>query len=88
MIFYEKVFPFSVDNTDTVTFNVVSSDFSNFDSLVDVDISTQTQDFHQHLSYQNHVIDHLSISSIEFVSHNNQVPTPNKLIKEDDGSAI
>ena len=59
VIFYEKFFPFTIANTGT--FNGVSSDFSNFDSLVDVDISTQTQDFHQHLSYQNHVIDPLSI---------------------------
>jgi len=50
VIFYEKVFPFTVANTNIGTFNGVSSDFSNFDSLVDVDISTQTQYFHQHLS--------------------------------------
>ena len=42
VIFYEKVFPFAVDNTDHGTFNGVSTDLSNFDSLVDVDISTQT----------------------------------------------
>jgi len=42
VIFYEKVFPFAVDNTDHGTLNGVSTELSNFDSLVDVDISTQT----------------------------------------------
>ena len=74
VIFYEKVFLFTVDNTDHGTFNGVSTDLSNFDSLVDVDISTQTQDFHQHLSYQNHVLGPLSISSTESVSHSDTLP--------------
>ena len=74
MIFYEKVFSFAIDNTNHGTFNGVSTYLSNFDSLVDVDISTQTQDFHQHLSNQNHVIDPLSISFTKFVPHNDTLP--------------
>jgi len=74
VIFYEKVFPFLVDNIGHGTFNGVSTDLSTFNLLVDVDISAQTQDFHQHLSYQNHVIDPLSISSTEFVSHKDTLP--------------
>ena len=74
VIFYEKVFPFTVANIDTGTFNGVSSDFSNFDSLVDVDISTQTQDFHQHLSYQNQVLELLSNSSTKSISNNDIFP--------------
>jgi len=66
--------PFAIDNTYHGTFNGASTDLSNFDSLVDVNISTQTQDFHQHLSDQNHVIDPLSISSTESVSHNDTLP--------------
>ena len=69
-----RVFPFAIDNIDYGTFNGVSTYLSNFDSLVDVDISTQTQDFHQHLSYQNHVLDPLSISSTESVSHSDTLP--------------
>ena len=74
MIFYEKFFPFTVANTDTGTFNGVSFDFSNFDSLVDIDISTQTQDFHQHLSDQNQVLELFSNSSTESVSKNDIFP--------------
>jgi len=69
-----RVFPFAIDNIDYGTFNGVSTYLSNFDSLVDVDISTQTQDYHQHLSNQNHVIDPLSISSTKSFSHNDTLP--------------
>jgi len=72
VIFYEKVFHFTVANTGTC--NDVPSDFSNFDSLVDVDVSTQTQDFHQHLSYQNQVLEPLSNSSTKSISNNDIFP--------------